>query len=146
MYIKTIYIKKITMNVFNKRSLVLKETTYQKKNVVLKEADQVGANDISGLANSLNQNNSATMTPTPKEPNQATIVAQKGKDITTSDLMNDPVNQGAVQTAQKASQKQQPTNFNVVRVNSTDLPTNNVSIHEGVVFTKREMSDFLSSI
>lgn len=144
------------MEKFSKKDLVLRETTYKKKNVKLKESQLNSIeNEIGTNGGDVTLNGSNGQLYTPNAVSTDIVVPQS--------LSNSQISNIAGQAAVNATNgKPNPVDVNVTKVKDNALPpeqkqkisqqanqtpsSTNSTLEEGVIFSKREMNQFLKSL
>lgn len=133
------------MKIYSKKRLELKETVYKKKNVILKEDDTVFFNDTSGMVDALNKDGDVTVS---NNTNQSSIdvpILTQNNKVTPQDL-NKPEVKNAIDTARKTPNTNVELTASKVSGKVTPITQTTNTIQEGVLFTKKEMNNFLKSL
>lgn len=133
------------MKIYTKKDLNLQETIYKKKNVILREDDTVHTTDVSGMVNALNKDGDVTVSNDNKINTIDVPVLTQNNKVNTKDL-NTPEVKSALEMAKKTPNTQVDITANKVTGNIKPIGQASTTVNEGVVFTKREMNNFLRSI
>lgn len=135
------------MKFYSKKSLELKENTYSKKDVSLKEASTIDTttnfNDFNNVARGLNNGQKMQMNATPQQPEMNATVIRNGNNPLSGDDVKNQIGQDTIDVAKKAN-----ANLNITAVTPKQSTSTNQTqmAMESVLFTKKEMSNFLKTL
>lgn len=135
------------MKFYSKKSLELKENTYSKKDVSLKEASTIDTttnfNDFNNVARGLNNGQKMQMNATPQQPEMNATVIRNGNNPLSGDDVKNQIGQDTIDVAKKTN-----ANLNITAVTPKQSTSTNQTqmTMESVLFTKKEMSNFLKTL
>lgn len=119
---------------------------FTKKSLMLKEDDAVYFNNQSGIVDALNKDGDVTVTnDTTQKTIDVPIMTQNNK-ITKQDLANSDAFKSACDMAKSQPNTNVEVTANKVSGKVTPITNTTATLEEHVVFTKREMNNFLKSL